>query len=448
MTSPIHSNVFRMSSLICLFSTLAPAPLPAQIPGAQGISMTFEGDTYGYFGASVAGGEDVNGDGVPDVVVGAPWNGAEGCRSGSVFVYSGADGSLLLRINGDQRGDQFGHTVAMMPDLDNDGSAEIVVGAPYADSATEIDSGLIRVHNGATGAAMFGQRGSASGDLLGFSIAVGDDFDGKGFPDLVAGAPGADVNGIDSGLVRIYSWDDGIDILTIAGPGASDQFGYSVACRGNLTGDLTGDVLVGAPFVGDGSTSNAGASAIIDVADLLATGTSRSGSVNYGLGGNSADDFFGRSVAVLDDLNGDGIAEIAIGSNGDDTAGAEAGAVRVFSGSDFTVLKTWLGPYPGAYLGTSVCRIGDLNGDGIGDGLAIGAHGMDEGLAESGSVILLRYSGGSVNLHRMYTGKTRMGLLGASLAPAGDINQDGRDDLIAGAPGADGRGRVRVLSGH
>jgi len=96
------------------------------------------------FGAAIAGGDDVDGDQIPDVVVGAPGASPGGLRgAGSAFVFSGATGKLLLRLDGQEADAAFGTSVAMAGDLDADGLAEVLVGAPYASPGGQRGAGSV-----------------------------------------------------------------------------------------------------------------------------------------------------------------------------------------------------------------------------------------------------------------------------------------------------------------
>jgi hypothetical protein len=121
--------------------------------------FTFAGDSAGdRFGWSVSFAGDVNADGVIDFVVGAPLDDVGGRGSGSVFVFSGRDGSRLHKFTGDAAGQQFGYSVAAAGDVNRDGHADIVVGAPFADVGGR-NTGYTRVISGKDGSVIRTEHG-------------------------------------------------------------------------------------------------------------------------------------------------------------------------------------------------------------------------------------------------------------------------------------------------
>jgi cysteine-rich repeat protein len=182
-------------------------------------------------------------------------------------------------------------------------------------------------------------------------------------------------------------------------------------------------------------------------------------------------DFFGRSVASLGDLNGDGVADLAVGATSDGDGGTSRGAVWVlFLNADGTVnshqkISDTQGGFSGIlddedFFGRSVASHGDLNGDGIAD-LTVGATGDDDGGTGSdrGAVwVLFLNADGTVNSHQKIS-DTQGGfsgfldgndVFGVSVASLGDLNADGIEELAVGALGDDdggtARGAVWILS--
>ena len=130
--------------------------------------FTVRGDSANDFlGCSVSGAGDVNGDGTPDLIVGAPYDDNNGDESGSVCVLSGLDGSTLFTFNGDSAGDRFGDSVSGAGDVNGDGRADLVVGAPHDGG----NRGSVRVLSGLDGSTLFTFNGDSAGDYFGRSVS-------------------------------------------------------------------------------------------------------------------------------------------------------------------------------------------------------------------------------------------------------------------------------------
>ena len=173
-------------------------------PGTGHVLFTKTGATSNsQFGYSVSGGRDVDNDGWSDFIVGAPYDNTNGVASGRVKVFSGHTGSQLHNLTG-QSGFHFGLSVSLAGDIDGDGDDDFIVGAPFADHNGTQETGLVRVLSGANANLIHVFYGDSSGDHLGFSVSRGGDINNDGTPDVVAGAPHAAPNGSNSGLARVW----------------------------------------------------------------------------------------------------------------------------------------------------------------------------------------------------------------------------------------------------
>jgi hypothetical protein len=180
--------------------------------GATGnLIRTIFGGGGAHFGASLGSGLDVTGDGVHDLVIGAPYSATNGTGSGSAYVYSGAGivgGGLLLPLrtwHGPAVGAHFGAAVALVHDLNADGDADVLVGAPdYSFVPNAIGAGLLRCYSGATGEQM-GSRTGAQGEHLGGAFVSADHWDGEPGWEFLVGSPESNLAGAATGRVSSLS---------------------------------------------------------------------------------------------------------------------------------------------------------------------------------------------------------------------------------------------------
>lgn len=275
------------------------------------------------FGHAVAPAGDVNGDGAMDIVVGAWHENFNGSLSGSVFVLSSVDGSELRRIDGANKGDSFGSDVAGPGDIDADGFDDLLAGAEFSD-AGGMNNGSATAFSGQSGAILFSLPGPGAGARFGHAVAALGDITGNGVPDFAVSGPYANVGGVSSGLVRMYSGATGAVHRSLTGA-IGDRLGIALAGAGDFNGDGLGDLLVGAE-AGDGLATDSGTAAVF----------SATGELLLDLPGEKNNDHFGSAVAPAGDLDGDGFMDVLVGASGSDAAANNGGRLTAFSGCNGT----------------------------------------------------------------------------------------------------------------
>ena len=405
---------------------------------AQNVLYTFSGDSAGdRLGWTVGGAGDVNRDGFDDLIVGAHRDDNHGTDSGSARVISGLDGSYLATFFGDSAGDFFGYSVAGAGDVNNDGSDDVIVGAPFdADNGT--GAGSARVFSGRDGSILYTFYGDSAGDLFGVSVAGPGDVNQDGFADLFVGAEGDDATGSQSGRAQVFSGLDGSILYTFDGDSPDDRFGIFVSGAGDVNNDGSPDLIAGA-FFDDNNGPESGSARVLSGAD---------GSILYTFYGDSPGDRLGRPVGAAGDVNDDGFDDVIVGAQEDDNNGNMSGSARVLSGANGSILYTFHGDSAGDILGSSVAGIGDVNKDGH-DDVLVGARRDDNNGGASGSARVLSGADGSILY--MFDGDSPDDQFGYAVASAGDVNRDGYPDFIVGGIGDDNNGSesgsARVFSG-
>jgi hypothetical protein len=250
---------------------------------------------------------------------------------------------------------------------------------------------------------------------------------------------------------------------------SGDRFGSAVADPGDLEADGVRDLAVGAPFDDDAGKDRGAVWMLFMDENGKVDQEQKISSISGGFDGNlDDDDLFGSALAALDDLDGDGAFDLAVGTPGGDENGPDRGEVWIlFLDSEGKVrdelkIAEGDGGFDGNLgdddrFGSAVAAIGDVNGDGIAD-LAVGAPNGDDGSNNAGAVwILFMRMDGTVDAWQKISdddGRFDGGLdaedhFGAAVAGLGDLDDDGIPDLVVGAPGGDkggpDRGEVWVL---
>ena len=381
--------------------------------------------------------------------------------------------------------DQLGRAVTVLGDLDGNGVPDLAT-AGVGDDDGGANQGAVRIFFlRSNGRVLRSEKISAlaggftgdldPGDQFGRSLACIGDLDGDGVPDLAVGANYDDDGGTNRGAVWILFLNadgtvrESAKISStqgeFAGPLHNDEeFGRAVTPLGDLDGDGTIDLAVGAPTDGTGGPKRGAVWILFLRPDGRVARSLEIASGKGGFGGTLHDlDWFGFSLANPGDLDGDGVTDLVVGAALDDDGGENSGAVWLLylrpdgRVKDQRKISRLAGGFTGELespdlFGTSVTSLGDVNGDGVTD-LAVGAVKDDDGGRERGAVyVLFLTPEGSVASHQKISDLeggfpdhelNDLDWFGSSLAPLGDFDGDGVPDLASGARNDDDGGANR-----
>ena len=387
--------------------------------GADDADAVLVGDTGAHFGLSVAIAGDVDGDGYADLAVGAPYDDNAIATSGSVFVFGGSPsglptgGAVALAdtlIEGDAYSTQFGWALAGAGDVDGDGYADLVVGAPQDPTVGEL-AGSAFVFTGSTTGITSGVstavaqaviRGDADADQLGYSVSGAGDVDGDGFADVLVGAIYTDDGFSSAGTAFVFEGSPtgvvsgpatAVATTALRGEAVSAALGWRVASAGDLDADGFGDIAAWQRYASSGLSGPvwlfAGSASGIPsgAASLFAAAV---------VTGDGLDDHFGAGLASAGDLDGDGFSDLLVGAP---YGGTGSGAAWVLPGSSTGLASGAATDVASSSLEGSgdlgfAVASGDLDGDGLTD-LVLGAPHDDGGAADSGASFVVR--GGSAD---------------------------------------------------
>jgi hypothetical protein len=424
---------------------------PAVLRAVTGILSAFpswiaeSGQDASEFGWSAASAGDVNGDGYDDVIVGASRYDGAAYRSGAAFVYYGSPSGLSSTPDwiapGEQKGSRFGAAVSSAGDLNCDGYADVIVGAPRYNH-DQPGEGTVFVYygseNGLSSAPDWSYESDQNDAELGYSVAPAGDVDHDGCDDLLVGARWYNGGSSSDGAAFLFLGSASFEEKTqpdwhAYGEQAGATFGTAVSGAGDVNQDGYADLLVGAPYF-NGSQQDSGA-----VFLFLGSAEGPGETADWMVESGQLDALFGTAVGTGGDVNADGYDDILIGAPQFANSQAGIGAAFAYFGSESGPAEEpdWIAGFSqtGSAFGTAVGPAGDVNQDGYDDIIVGAPHFSDDQPDEGAAMVYLGgVSGLSTSPNWMGFGNKNDTWFGFAAAAAGDINQDGHADVIVGAP--------------
>jgi len=341
---------------------------------------------------------------------------------------------------GDELGAELGYSVGTAGDVNQDGYDEVIIGARHGTDSISKEGVAYVFYGSFPGLSDdpdWQIGGGQLGSLFGASVAVAGDVNGDGYDDVIVGAPGYKNGQTRTGAAFVFHGAGGglssVPDWKLVGDQKDASLGFSVGSAGDVNGDGYDDIIVGAPWQSDGQEGEGVAFV------FFGSDSGLSLAPDWLAGAEQEYATFGTSVGTAGDVNGDGYSDVIVGAPNYDVAGVSVGAAFVFFGSDAGpgASPDWAryGDQEEAQFGASVGTAGDVNGDGY-DDVIVGMPNLDENRTDVGAALVYHGDGDGLSASHdwMATTDQEGARFGAAVATAGDVNGDGYDDVVVGAP--------------
>lgn len=399
--------------------------------------------SFGNFGTAVVAVDDVDGDGTTDLAVGAPGESAAGSPfgAGRIHIVSGADGTALDVVTSPSPAAEapFGSALASMPDVNGDGTADLLVGDPTADDGATASAGQVYILSGADRSRIrtFTSPNAVSFGRFGSAVDAVADANGDGTPDVLVGTSAEPANGLDgAGRAYLLSGADGSVLQAFASPNAAEfgAFGETVTGLGDVDGDGTPDVAVSSREAVSGARS----------AGRVYVLSGSNGQAIHTITSPNLEEFaaFGAALDGLPDVNGDGTDDLLVGAPDEDTdsasdTGDDQGRVYVVDGATGSIVFSRVSPTftetVGGF-GTAVSSVPDVDDDGVADLLVGAANETVDGTSGAGRVHVLSGRTGGTIRSLASPNTAEFGGFGTAVAGVPSLSGPSAPDLLVGAP--------------
>lgn len=409
------------------FATLLPKPAEFERPFVEPVKIIREwrgeapNDQFGWIARNIG---DVDGDRVNDFVTSAPTHGAADSHAGRIYVYSTRSGQLLWSADGHAK-DELGTGTEAAGDANHDGIPDVIASGPAG-------SGVAFIYSGRDGHVLRDFKSNNKDEAFGNHVSGAGDLDRDGYADVIIGAPGREGEFKVPGHAYVYSGKNGELLLTLSGERPGDAFGSTVGGQSRQTGQF---LIVGAPGGGEqhhgrvyvysglskqpkftiesDATGNALGRMFVSapgdmdgdaVTEIYASDWSntalgpstgrvyvhsgQTGRRLFSLTGQTAGEGFGTSPSAAGDVDGDGRADLIVGAWQYAKAAVSGGRAYLYSGKGASLLKTYTSRIPGDTLGFDAVGMDDVDGDGTMDCLLTSAWSGVKGF-HSGRVFVI-----------------------------------------------------------
>lgn len=389
-----------------------------------------------YFGDSVSSAGDLNKDGYDDFIIGSVGNDKAEKNGGCVDIYLGGSSindQPALTLTGQKANDQFGHCVSTAGDVNNDGYSDFLVGGLFTNQVN-----LYLGNKEMDKLASYILEGEKPGSAFGYSVSNAGDFNRDGFDDYIIGDPWNDIKGPNTGKAYFYFGGPSIDTnpdLIFQGETKYNGFGAAVASAGDINNDGFPDIMIGAPSYDTREVHGRlyvyfGSSSPDTIPDVVINGYN-----NY--------QRLGMVIASAGDVNNDSYDDIIVGMPNYASSPSGINYINLYYGGavmdtipDVKIVKR------GYCFGNGISTAGDLNNDGY-DDVMIG--GNDRLYVYYGGLAMDTIPDMVIQEEHNW-----WNAFGRSLSLAGDVNNDGRTDLLVGNPTSsaigNNMGRIYIYS--